>query len=133
MCIGNDADKETKMEKTCKIKFGLYSVTNGMQKARVHYSLDNHIGGIKCVTIYACDYMNDLAKIMSGCEYVNNTEIQTDYFEKGTVRIYESDAMYAEARAAVESVVAKLNAKRSAAWAKKMERYEAKRAAIRAA
>ena len=45
------------------MKFNKYNVSDGQNKARVHYSLDNRIDGRKCVTIYAKDYINKLHEI----------------------------------------------------------------------
>lgn len=84
------------------IKFNKYNVTNGKIKARVHYSLDNRIDRRKCVTIYAKDYSDSLGKVFES-EYQNNTDMRTDYFEKGKVVLFENHPLYAVARSSVES------------------------------
>ena len=84
------------------IKFNKHNVTDGTNKARVHYSLDNRIDGRKCVTLYAKDYLNKLYAIFAD-SYVNNSDSQTDYFEKGKVVLFEDHPLYAQARAAVEA------------------------------
>lgn len=85
------------------IKFNKFNVTNGAIKARVHYSLDNRIDQRKCVTIYAKDYdSGDLLALIIPAAYVNNTDSQQDYFEKGRVVLFADHPLYAAARASVE-------------------------------
>lgn len=84
------------------MKFRKYFVANGNVKARVHYSVDNRIDGRKCVTIYAKDYCDTLGMLFA--EYVNNTDSQTDYFDKGHVNLFEGHPLYTEARALAESI-----------------------------
>jgi hypothetical protein len=66
------------------IKFNKYNVrdTKTGKKARVRYSIDNRVDKKKCVTIYAKDYTNDLHELFPS-NYSNNTDIMTDYFERG--------------------------------------------------
>ena len=85
------------------VKFNKYHVTNGTVKARVHYSLDNHVSGRKVVTLYAKDYDWSLGKVFDG-EYQNDSDLQSDYFDKGRVRLFEDHPMYAAARATAERV-----------------------------
>ena len=99
------------------IKFLQFSVKNTAtgESARVHYSLDNRVDGRKCVTIYAKDYGHAIGRIFAGvAAYKNDTDSMTDYFDQGTVRIFETDAIYAEARAAVTAILAKEAAKYAA-------------------
>lgn len=83
------------------VKFNRYHVTNGTTKARVHYALDNRVDGRKCVTIYAKDYTDALGVIFSE-GYINDTELQTDYFDKGRVVLFEGHELYLAARATAE-------------------------------
>lgn len=92
------------MAKQTTIRFNRYNVTNGTSKARIHYSLDNRCDGRKCVTMYAKDYSDALGKLFA--EYVNDTDFQTDYFDKGRVVLFESSPLYAEARARAEAIKA---------------------------
>lgn len=85
------------------IKFNKYNVTNGAVKARVWYSLDNRVDGRKCVTIYAKDYSDALGTLFRD-SYENNTDTMTDYFEKGTVRLFQDHPLYAAARARAEAI-----------------------------
>ena len=87
------------------IQFNRYNVTNKAtgQKARIWYALDNRADGRKVVTLYAKDYSNDLGAMFDGA-YENATDISTDYFEKGTVRLFETHPLYAAARARAEQV-----------------------------
>jgi hypothetical protein len=85
-------------------KFNRYNVTNGTTKARIRYSLDNRCDGRKCVTIYAKDYSDSLGKLFA--EYRNETDTQTDYFDKGKVVLFEDHALYAAARARAEAIKA---------------------------
>lgn len=80
------------------IKFNKFNVTNGTDKARVSYSLDNRADGRKCVTLYAKDYSDTLAKVF-GDLYRNETDFQTDYFDKGKVVLFETHPLYAVSRA----------------------------------
>ena len=83
---------------TKQIKFNKYNVTDGQKKARVHYSHTTLINGRECVTLYAKDYTNALHEIFAE-GYENNTDIMTDYFEKGRVRIYTDNPFFQDARA----------------------------------
>ena len=80
------------------IKFNKHNVTNTEtnQKSRVSYHSGNHISGQACVTIYAKDYGHALGQII-GDAYQNNTDSQTDYFETGTVRLFEDSPLFAAA------------------------------------
>lgn len=83
------------------IKFQKHYVTNGTIKARVHYSaFKMTTTGQDCVTLYAKDYEDGrkLANII-GDGYENNTDLMTDYFEKGRVRITSESPLYAAALA----------------------------------
>jgi hypothetical protein len=93
------------------VRFNQHHVTNGTHKARAWYNLDNRIDGRKVVTIYAKDYTNGLSGIFDADAYENNTDIMTDYFDKGTVRLFESHPLYTTARAAVVRHQAKAKAK----------------------
>jgi hypothetical protein len=85
------------------IKFQRYYVTNGAVKARVWYSLDNNVSGRPVVTIYAKDYDRKLGVIIpSG--YENDTDYQSDYFDKGRVRLFEDHPLYSAARARAEQI-----------------------------
>ena len=83
------------------VRFLKHYVTNGIKKARVHYSaFAMNSTGQKCVTLYAKGYEDGaaLAEILpQGFE--DNTDIMTDYFEKGRARIIEGDALYPAALA----------------------------------
>lgn len=85
------------------IKFNKYNVTDTETKvkARVHYSVDNRIDGRKCVTIYAKDSDRKLGEIFA--EYRNETDTQTDYFDKGHVDLFEDHPLYEAARARAEA------------------------------
>jgi len=85
------------------IKFNKFNVTNTetKAKARVHYSVDNRVDGRKCVTIYAKDYINQLGEIFEG-ELIDNSDIYTDYMEKGRVVLFADHPHYTAARARAE-------------------------------
>ncbi len=81
------------------IQLRKHSVSNGTYKARVTYSAFRMIStGRQCVTIYARDTINDLHKVF-GSEYENLTGLQTDYFEKGRVRLMVDHPLYQAALA----------------------------------
>ena len=97
------------------IKFNKYNVTNGTDKAKISYSLDNRGDKRSCVTIYAKDYDRALGRIFPD-EYTNNSDMMTDYFEKGRVVFFDDHPLYAAARAQAEAVqnawIAKMEARR---------------------
>jgi hypothetical protein len=95
------------------IKFNKHHVTNGTVKVRCWYSVDNHISGRKCVGISQKDYGHGLFSIFPG-ECVNNTDTQTDYFDKSRVTLYEDHPHYAAARTRAEAIEAEYSAKRAA-------------------
>jgi hypothetical protein len=85
------------------IKFNKYNVTNGSLKARIFYALDNRTDGRKVVTLYAKDWQSGraLGEMLTEA-YENNTDMQSDYFEKGIVRLFEDHPLYAPARIRAE-------------------------------
>ena len=85
-----------------QIRFMKHYVTDGTIKARVWYSLDNRTDGRKCVTLYAKNYGHELGAMLPG-EYENNTDMMTDYFDKGKVRLFENSPFYTAARKRAES------------------------------
>lgn len=97
------------------IKFNKYNVTNGTDKAKISYSLDNRADRRSCVTIYAKDYDRSLGRIFAD-EYTNNSDMMTDYFEKGRVVLFDDHPLYAAARSQAQAVAnawdAKMEAKR---------------------
>ena len=94
------------------IKFNKHNVTNGTNKAKITYSLDDRTDGRSCVTIYAKDYDRSLGHIFFE-EYINNSDSMTDYFEKGRVVLFEDHPLYVAARLQAEAV--------QKAWQIKME------------
>lgn len=83
------------------MKFMKHYVTDGTTKARVWYSLDNRMDGRKCVTIYAKDYGHELGALLPDT-YENNTDLMTDYFDKGKVLLFENHHFYKDARKRAE-------------------------------
>ena len=80
------------------IKFNRYHVTNGIEKARVFYSLDNRTDGRKCVTLYARDYDLALGRVL-GNAYRNETDPTSDYIDAGKAVLFEDHPLYETARA----------------------------------
>lgn len=76
------------------IKFQKFYVTDGAIKARVWYKIDGRTDGRSSVTLYAKDYDGNLGKIFPGDEYQNNTDLMTDYFEKGRVVLFAGHKLY---------------------------------------
>lgn len=103
------------------MKFNLHNITDGANKARVTYSTSPRIDGRAHVTIYAKDYDRALGVIFAGNGYENNTDTMTDYFERGTVRIFADSPLYPAALAAAKRA--------DAAFDDRMEKLQAKRAA----
>ena len=85
---------------TTTIKFNKFNVTNTTTKAkaRVHYSLDNHVSRQPCVTLFARDYGSTLRAIFTDAQ--NDSDSMTDYFETDRVRFFEDHPHYAAARLA---------------------------------
>ncbi len=111
------------------IRFLKHCVKSGGLTARVHYSLDNHISGCPCVTIYAKDYGPEFDGIF-GPLSKNDTDIQSDYIVRSRANIFEPAAsedrsLYEAARACAERV----KAERRAKAAEKQAQYEAARRA----
>jgi hypothetical protein len=98
---------------TTAIKFNVFNVTNGTDSARVWYSLDNRVDRRICVTLYAKDYGHDLQKLF-GTSYKNDTDTMTDYFDRGSVTLFEDHEHYAAARARAEANQARDTARRTA-------------------
>lgn len=92
----------TQGNEMAQVKFMKHYVTDGAIKARVFYSLDNRADCRKVVTIYAKDYSDNLAAVLPD-SYENLTDIYSDYFDKGTVRLFESHPLYAAARQRAEA------------------------------
>jgi hypothetical protein len=85
------------------IKFQKHYVTNGTDKARVSYSSGEIFANVKlgaagglrkCVTLYAKDYKAGRLLGPMFENYQNDTDICSDYFETGRVRLFPGDAMY---------------------------------------
>ena len=79
------------------IKLMKFYVTDGVTKARVHYShgqIHDGNGGLKdCVTLYAQDYDSRLGKVFTDT-YENDSDMMTDYFDKGHVRIFPGNDLW---------------------------------------
>lgn len=102
--------------KTPAIKFQAFAVINTTtgEKSRVHYSIDNRIDGRECVTLYAGDYGHGLGVIFADTPagYTNDTDTQTDYFDKGRVVLFpEHGDLYVAARKAAEKDEARREAR----------------------
>lgn len=91
-----------------QIKFNKFHVAANGIKAKVRYSLDGHCNGRACVWIFANDYSGALGKIFA--EYVNATDTQSDYFDKGRVVLFADHPLYAAARVTAEAATAKQRA-----------------------
>jgi len=111
-----------------QIRFMQHYVTDGTIRARVFYS-HGHLGdGTRPVTLYARDYERSLGKIFAE-SYENDTDLQSDYFDKGHVRIREDSALFAAALARCEQNE-RDNATR---WERKRSGLKGLRADLRAA
>lgn len=99
---------ETTIQKPAtEIRFLKHYITDGVTKAKVSYSRGQiYITPGKpetqdCITIYAKDYSRDLGKIF-GTDYKNETDIMTDYFDKGHMRIFPASRFWTFALTQVE-------------------------------
>jgi hypothetical protein len=97
-----------------EIKFMQHAIRRGPKKARIHYSIDNRTDRRPVVTLYAKDHEagEALARILPEA-YENKTDSSSDYFDKGTVRLFEDHPLYRQARkAALEAEWANRSARR---------------------
>lgn len=86
------------------IRLMKHYVTDGTIKARVWYSHGTRTDGRECVTLYHKDYTNELGRIFKDhAGYRNDTDMMTDYFEKGHVDIFPGDPLFAAAKARANS------------------------------
>jgi hypothetical protein len=89
------------------VNFRRHFVSMGTVKARVYYSLDNRVDNRRCVTMYAKGYEDGgrLREIFAD-QYKNDSDLHTDYFEKGKAVLFADHPLYATARAHVEALEA---------------------------
>ena len=81
------------------------ALSSGSTKARIFYSLDNRCDGRPCVTLYAKDFDSGRALgLMFPDNYVNRTDSQSDYFDKGQANLFEGSPHYSAARARAEEI-----------------------------
>jgi len=81
------------------IKLNKYNVVDTATKikARVWYSHQKLINDHRdCVTLYAKDYDKSLGKIFGG-QFHDDSDLMTDYFDKGRVRIFSDHPLFAQA------------------------------------
>jgi len=57
------------------------------------------------------EYGHALSSLIPGSAYNNETDSQTDYFDKGTVTLFEDSPFFAAAKARAEANAAKWDAK----------------------
>lgn len=86
-------DKKAEVQKTMpfnsKIKFMQHAVTDGAEKVKVRYSVYDD----GSVSISASSYADNLTKIFPGI-VDNNSDSQTDYFERDSVRLFSTSPYY---------------------------------------
>ena len=99
----NQENTMTTATATKPVRFNKHHVTDGVNKARCFYSLDNRTDQRPCVTIYAKDFNSGLGRMFAN-DYKNDTDSQTDYFDEGRVVLFEDHAQYAAARTRAESL-----------------------------
>jgi len=112
------------------IRFLDHFVTDDTTKARVSYSAGkSYVGPTgnearECVTLYAksFDDGDNLGRIFAGI-YQNDTDLQTDYFDKGRVKLFIDHPLYEAAMAACM--------KAEKRWHERRDRRDAKREARR--
>ena len=81
--------------------------------------------GRKCVTIYSKDYDRALGEIFAA-GYQNDTDSQTDYFDKGRVNIYEGHPLYEKAMERVKMNDAAFEVRQEKKKAERAERANAR-------
>lgn len=98
------------------IKFNLYHVTDGARKAPVSYSYGENVRGELILTIYERGYEGMLAEIFGDDSvYENDSDLSSDYFDKGRARLSAGHPHFEAALAAYH----RQQEKREAARAKK--------------
>jgi hypothetical protein len=87
------------------VKFNKHHVTDTAtgQKARVYYSLDNHISGRKVVTLYAKTCLERLADVLPSAT-TNDSDYPTDYVQADIARLFEDHPLYKAARQRAEAI-----------------------------
>lgn len=103
------------------IKFNLYKITKGSESIGVWYSVEDD-----SVVIYASNYGRELSSFFPEEMHVNNTDSQTDYFEKSKIILTEKSKNYDEIRKQIIEINAKLKAKMDARFEKYKEKYRLK-------
>ena len=109
-----------------QIKFQTHYVTNGQVKVRCRYTSGKDIHGRSRVVLYSKDYGHALSALFLD-EYENNTDTQTDYFERGNVTLYSDHPLYAAALQRAEKNDAAFDKRWMALQQKRKERYLARR------
>jgi hypothetical protein len=86
------------------IKFRQHYVQDTVtgHKAKVWYSTSPRADGTTCVSVYAKNYGAELSPMFAGVR--NDTDSQTDYFDKDKVHFAVGSEHYAAALAAAESL-----------------------------
>lgn len=90
------------------MKFMKYYVENDQGERTKCFYMPSERNGRKCVIVCASRYDGNLS-FLPNCE--NNSDSQTDYFEKDSVRIFEGDPLYPAVLARVEKNAADYQAK----------------------
>ncbi len=113
-------------------RFMQHNVTNGADKVKVTYSMDNRIDARKCVTLYAEDYGSPLFRLFKGVEDLtveNHSDSMTDYFDKDHATIFEGHPLYTAARERAELNAKKAKERTAVRYFKMADRYIAQRLA----
>lgn len=86
------------------IKFNKHNVrdTETGKSARVFYSLDNHISGRPCVTLYGKDCLEKVAAVLPDVTR-NDSDSMSDYIVFDVARLFPEHPLYAAARARAEA------------------------------
>ena len=88
------------------IKFNKHNVRNTEtgDKARCHYDFRvQRADGREVVVILAKDYGNQLGKVFADVDVRNETDMQTDYFEKDRVYLFADHPLFAAAKQRAEA------------------------------
>ncbi len=107
------------------IRFLQYKVVNDAngESAKVFYSASGGYNGrAPYVVIYSKDYDRSLGRVFADYEgvYSNDSDVMSDYFDKGHVSLNEDHPLYAEALKRAQMNDAKRDARyevRKAKWA----------------
>lgn len=118
-CGEVEEPKQEEVKKVSPVRFLMYKVTNGIDSCKVWYSeSDYEYNGerVQHITVYEKGYSRNLHEIFPGAQ--NESDAMTDYFEESRYVITPDSPYWNDAKAIVEKINAKAQARREKRMAK---------------